>query len=113
MVDYSRANVLVAKVVVKAMYRVLGKEPLGVELCLSPAAREEVWEREAKKYLVEQYRRKHYGLRPMTPRDVEKLQEIPGWWDELAGDKPGEEEQSVKKTSFYCDPALPFRTVES
>lgn len=96
MVDYSPANVKVAKVVLKAMYRSQGQEPVGVQLCIDRMAQEYVWDREARKYLLETERRRHFGLRPMTVKEVIHLQEVPAEWEELAGEAPGEDEKLRK-----------------
>lgn len=96
MVDYSPANVKVAVVVLKGMYRSQGQEPVGVQLCIDRMAQEFVWEREAKKYLLEVARRRHYGLRPMTVKEVIHLQEVNPEWEELAGEAPGEDEKLRK-----------------
>jgi hypothetical protein len=84
-------------VVIKAMYKSLGQEPLGVQLSLDAVTQDLVWTREARKYLLETERRRHYGQRPMTPNEVMQLQEVPAEWDELAGDAPGEAEKGVRK----------------
>ena len=96
MADFSESNVRVAKVVLKAMYRSQGQEPVGVQLCIDRPAQEYVWNREAKKYLMEVERRRHYGLRPMTVREVIKLQDVPAEWEELAGEAPAEDEKLRK-----------------
>lgn len=93
MSDFSPANIRVAKVVLKAMYRSQGQEPVGVQLCIDRPAQEYVWDREAKKYLLETERRQHFGLRPMTVKEVIHLQHIPSEWEELAGEAPGEDEK--------------------
>jgi len=110
-VDYSQANIRCAEVLVRAMWRALGEEPLGVQLAVSPADRAWVWQREARRYLLETYRRRQAGLRPLRPADLSKLQDVPQEWDELAGDRPGEDERVATKKAFYCDPSLPFSVV--
>ena len=97
MADFSYGNIRVAKVVLKAMYRSQGQEPVGVQLCIDRAAQEYVWEREAKKYLLEVERRRHYGLRPMTVKEVIHLQEVPAEWEELAGEASAEDEKLRKE----------------
>jgi len=110
-VDYSPGNLLAARVVVQAMWRTLGEEPLALQLVDSPAARGWVWEREARRYLVETYRRRQAGLRPLQPRDLLRMQDEPQEWAELAGERSGEEEHVGTKKTFFCDPSLPFSVV--
>lgn len=109
--DYGRGNIACAKVVVQAMYRALGYDPIGVQLAVAPADIAYVWEREAKKFLVEQARRRHFGLPPLTPKQLIDLQAVPAAWDELAGERPGEGEHVAKKKDFYCNPDVPFSVV--
>lgn len=110
-VDYSAANLRCAEVVVRAMWRAVGEEPLGVQLANSPADRAWVWQREARRYLLETYRRRQAGLPALRPADLPKLQDVPQEWDELAGDRPGEDAHVPTKKSFYCDASLPFSVV--
>lgn len=93
------------------MYRALGYDPIGVQLAVAPADIDFVWEREAKAYLVEQARRRCYGLPPLSPKGLVDLQKVPQAWDELAGDRPGEEAHVATKKTFYCDSSLPFSVV--
>jgi hypothetical protein len=116
-VDYSRGNLAVAKVVVKAMYRALGYEPVGVQLALTPADAEYVWDREARKYLLEQFRRRHHGQAPLTPREVVRLQDVPVEWDEMAGDRPGDADPILARErkyqqKFFMSPEAPARVIE-
>jgi hypothetical protein len=116
-VDYSRGNLAVAKVVVKAMYRALGYEPIGVQLALTPADVEYVWEREAKKYLLEQFRRRHHGQPPLSPREAVKLQDVPVVWDEMAGERPGDADPILARErkhqqKFFMSPEAPARVIE-
>lgn len=97
MADYSDANVNVAVVVLKAIYRSQGQEPLGVQLCSSREDQQYVWRREAKKYLLEVERRRHFGIRPMTVKEVIHLQDVDPEWEELAGEAPGEDEKLRKE----------------
>ena len=110
--DYSPANVRCALVVVKAMYRALGYDPIGVQLTVTPAAAEHIWEREARRYLLESYRRRHYGLRPLRPADLPYLQDVPEEWDALAGERPGEDDRVPTRKDFYLDARAPFAVVE-
>lgn len=96
MLDLSPANLAATVVVVKAMYKSQGLDPIGVQLCADDIAAAGVWEREARKYLIATAKRRQAGGRGLTVKEVINLQDVPEEWDALAGERPGEDERKVR-----------------
>ena len=100
-VDLSEGNIRCAIVLVKQLYKAAGYQPIGIQLAITPETENEVWYREGKKLLLENYRRRQRGLKQITPETVHKRQDVPVEWDELAGEKPGEDEMPITKHGFF------------
>lgn len=90
---FNQFDILTARVLLKGMWAAMGEEPLVVQLAGDGEAADAAWTYEAKKYLVETARRKHYGLPPLTPQMLVAMQNRPNDWEELCGDAPGPEEK--------------------
>lgn len=86
---FSQFDIMTAKVVIKGMWAAMGETPLVVQLAIDGEAQENAWEYEAKKYLVENARRRHYGLSAITPQELVRNQNRPNDWEEMCGDAPG------------------------
>ena len=84
-------------VVVKAFWRAVGREPLGIELIAgNPALENEAWEREAHRWLRYMGLCQRYG-RVFNKDDFIREHPLPDWWAELAGDFPGMDDPILSK----------------
>lgn len=86
---FNEFDILAATVVIKGMWAALDETPLVVQLAIDGEAARAAWRYEAKKFLVEQARRRHYGLPQITPQTLLEMQDRPNDWEELCGDTPG------------------------